>query len=311
MRVFVGGGAGFVGSHMVDRLMADGHEVTVFDNLSSGRMELIEHHLDNKNFHFIKGDLLDLPLVKESIRGHDRVVHLATNTDISKSVNQTDLDLRLGVFTAYNVLEAMRLSDISEIVFFSGSGVYGDEGDYYFPEDFGPLLPRSLYGASKLACEGLISAFCYMFGMKSWIFRPANLVGPRQTHGVIYDFINKLKKNPSELHVLGNGRQSKSYIHIEDVMDAVFFVLKSSDERVSLFNIASEDYIEVRDIARIVVEQMKLDAKITYGQEAGGWVGDVPVYRLDISKIKKLGWKPKYNSRQAVTLATRQLLGLE
>ena len=248
--------------------------------------------------------------LKETIKGHDIIVHFASNPDIAKSMYETDLDLREGTILTYNVLEAMRLNGIKTIFYTSGSGIYGDIGITPVSEDFGPLLPISMYGASKLACEGLISAFCHMFDMRGFIFRLANVVGKRQTHGVGYDFINKLKDNPKELTILGDGTQSKSYIHVTDVINAMFHVYKSSTGRVEVFNIATDDYIDVTTIAEITIEEMGLEkVNLVYTGGDRGWKGDVPKVRFNLDKIHRLGWKAKYSSREAVRKSIREMLG--
>jgi len=212
MKVFVTGGAGFIGSNIVDALMEKGYEVTVYDNLSSGKKDFIRQHFGKDGFKFIEGDLSDIKKLKDVMRGFECVFHFASNPDIARGMVETDLDLKEGTILTYNILEAMRINSVRRILYSSGSGVYGDVGAVATSEDYGPLLPISMYGASKLACEAMISAFSHMFNMQAWIFRFANVVGGRQTHGVCLDFIKKLKKNSKELEILGNGTQSKSYI---------------------------------------------------------------------------------------------------
>jgi UDP-glucose 4-epimerase len=310
MRYFITGGAGFIGSNMTDRLLNyNSNEVTVYDNFCSGQMSYIEHHLQNKSFRLIKGDLLDLPLLKKSIVGHDFVFHFAANPDIAKSMLETDLDLRLGIIATYNVVESMRTAGVKMLAYSSGSGVYGDVGLTQTAENFGPLLPISMYGASKLGAEGVISAFCGMFDLQAWIFRFANVVGPRQTHGVGFDFIRKLKKEPHTLQILGDGSQSKSYIHVTDVIDAMLFVIEKQRRNVNVFNVATDDYITVNEIAEIVTEEMKIsDVKFEHTGGSRGWKGDVPVVRFDIEKIHKLGWVSKHSSKQAIRLSIQSLL---
>jgi len=226
-RYFITGGAGFIGSHLADRLVRVG-EVTVYDNLSSGSLEFISHHLDQRNFNFIQADLLDFSILKQAIAGHDMVFHLAANPEVRAGIEATDLDLNTGIIASYNVLEAMRLNRIKKVVFTSSSTVYGDAGTTPVTEDHGPLLPISLYGASKLGSEGLISAFCHLFNMQGWIFRLANVVGSRLTHGVIFDFISKLKQNPGRLEILGDGSQQKPYLHVDDCISGILFGLEHS-----------------------------------------------------------------------------------
>lgn len=309
MRYFITGGAGFIGSHLTDALIPN-HEVTVFDNLSSGKRAHFAHHLANKNFRFIQGDLKDAGHLAEASRGHDAVFHFASNPDIARGLLETDLDLKEGTLLTYNVLEAMRVNGIKTISYTSGSGIYGDQGSRPVAEDFGPLLPVSLYGANKLASEGLISAFCHMFDMTAYIFRLANVVGARQTHGVTFDFIRKLRENPASLEILGDGTQSKSYIHVEDVIGAMLFVLDHSREVLNVYNVATDDYIDVTAIAHSVVREMGLNnARFVYRGGKRGWKGDVPVVRFDLGKIHALGWTARYTSAEAITKSTRELLG--
>lgn len=307
-KIFITGGAGFVGSNLVSRLIKR-NRVTAYDNLTSGKKDYLKEHLRKPNFQLIIGDLLDFKKLKKVIKGYDLVIHLASNPDIAKSLKDPSLDLNQGIIATFNVLEAMRLNNVRKIIYPSGSGVYGDQGTKYTAEDFGPLLPTSMYGASKLAAEGLISAFCYLYKMQSWIFRPANIVGRNQTHGVAYDFIRKLKKNPKQLEILGDGTQSKSYIYIDDLTDAVFLAVNKSKEKVNLFNLASDGFTTVRTIAKLVVKEMGLkNVRFKYTGGDRGWKGDVPKVRLDIKKIKKLGWKPKLDSNEAVRQSIKDLL---
>lgn len=288
-RIFITGGAGFIGSNLVKKLGKQ-NQITVYDKKNGD-------------------DLLDFAKLKKSIKNHDFVFHLASNPDISKSEKNPRLDLDQGVFATFNVLEAMRCNNIKKIAYTSGSGVYGDQGIKYTKENFGPLLPISMYGASKLACEGLISAFCHMYDMQSWIFRPANIVGRRQTHGVGYDFVKKLRNNPEELTILGDGTQSKSYLYIDDLIDALLLAIKKANNKVNLFNLASDGFTDVKTIAKIVAEEMGLkNVKFKYTGGSKGWKGDVPKVRLDTSKIKNLGWQPKFTSKQAIRKSIKDLL---
>ncbi len=237
------------------------------------------------------------------------VCHFASNPDIARGAVETDLDLKEGALLTYNVLEAMRRTGVGEIIYASGSGVYGDVGDTPTPEDFGPLLPVSMYGAAKLAGEALVSAFGHLFDIKGHIFRFANVVGKRQTHGVGYDFIRKLREDPKRLLILGDGRQSKSYLHVSDAVEAMFFAAANSPERVGIFNVASGDYLDVAAIAQIVIEEMGLSGvSIEYAGGDRGWKGDVPVVRFDLSKIHRLGWKARYGSQEAVRRSVREML---
>ena len=304
---FVTGGAGFIGSHLTDRLVETG-TVTIYDNLSSGRVEFIEHHRGKSNFHFIKGDLLNLDTLKQAVGGHDVVFHLAANPDVRAGSEKTDLDLQQGTVATYNLLEAMRLNKIRKLVFASSGTVYG-EAAAAVSEDAGPLLPISLYGASKLAAEGLISAFCHLFDMQAWIFRFANVVGARSSHGVIFDFINKLKRNPNKLEILGDGTQRKPYLYIDDCIDGMLFALEHCRERVNVLNLGSASSTDVTSIANMLVDAMGLTGvKFSYTGGERGWKGDVPQVRFDITRMKNLGWKPRYSSDEAVAQAVKDVL---
>jgi UDP-glucose 4-epimerase len=308
-RFFVAGGAGFIGSHLVDRLMADGHEVTVYDNLSSGKLEFISQHLGNGRFRFVQADLLDLYTLCREITGHRVVFHLAANPEAREGIQHTDLDLRVGTIATYNVLEAMRRNKVKDIVFASSGTVYGETPVKPIPEDYGPLLPISLYGASKLACEGLISAFCGTFGMRAWVFRFANVGGGRTTHGVIYDFIHKLNRNPKELEILGDGTQEKPYLLVDDCIDGILFAWQHAQEQVNVFNLGCPSSTNVDAIARMLVEEMGLKG-VEFHHTGGdrGWPGDVPQVRYDVTKMTKLGWKARYTSDEAVREAIRRIL---
>lgn len=297
MNCFVTGGAGFVGSHLVDRLMQDGHTVIVYDNLSLGRESFIRHHYGNKDFTFIKGDLLDVELLQSSSCSSDIVFHLAANSDIVKSATHTKIDLEQGTFATYNLLEAMRCNGIKKIAFTSSNVVYGEAKKMPISEDYGPLFPISMYGASKLACEALISAYCHNFGMKAWIYRFANVTGPRVTHGVVLDFYRKLKKNPFELEILGDGKQAKPYIVVQDIVDGMLFGINNSDEGINYFNLGTEGSTSVTLIANEVIKVLGFnDVKLQFTGGDRGWRGDVARVKLDMSKLKELGWKPKYTT---------------
>ena len=308
MRVFVTGGAGFIGSHLVDALMGKGYDVTVYDNLSSGRMDFIEHHIGRKNFSFIEADLLDQKKLRECLEGYDVVFHLAANPDVRLGVEKPDV-AKQDIIATYNLLDVMRLKNVKRIVFSSSSTVYGETPPIPLSEDYGPLLPISVYGAAKLASEGLVSSFCHTFDMQAWIFRFANVVGLRCTHGVIFDFINKLRKNPEELEILGDGRQRKSYLYVSDCVDGMLFGFENAKDQINLFNLGSDGATEVNRIAEMVVDEMKLgDVRFKYTGGKRGWKGDVPRFQFDISKIKKLGWMPRYDSDDAVRMAIKDLL---
>jgi len=309
MRAFVTGGAGFIGSHLVDKLINRGDFVTVFDNLSSGKKQFLENHLKNNNFRFVEADLLDLDSVKKEIKDHDVIFHIAANPFVRLGEKQTRLDLDQGAIATYNILESMRLNHIKKIVFSSSSVVYAETPPIALPETYGPTLPISLYGAGKLAAEGLISAFCGTFGFQAWIYRFANVVGIRGTHGVIVDFIDKLNKNPKELEILGDGKQQKPYLHATEVCDGMLHGLEHSNKQINLFNLGCDSNTTVTKIAEMVIEEMGLkDVEFKYTGGKRGWPGDVPRFQLDATKINKLGWKAKYTSDEAVRKAIREIL---
>jgi len=308
-KIIVTGGAGFIGSHLVDKLIAGGNEVTVIDNLSSGKMEFIEHHDQDPNFKLIKLDMLELETLKIAIKGADMVYHLAANPDVRLGEQNTRVHLEQNIIVTYNLLEAMRMNKLQNIAFTSTSTVYGEASIIPTPENYGPLIPISLYGASKLACEALITSYCHTFDMRSWIFRFANIVGERGTHGIIIDFINKLKANPKALEVLGDGQQRKSYIHVSDCIDGIMFAVNNSKEMANIFNIGSTDTINSTQIGELIVKEMGLrDVKFTYTGGTRGWKGDVPKMLLSIDKLQKLGWNPSHNSKSSVIAATKSTL---
>ena len=300
--ILVTGGAGFIGSHIVDDLLEMRKKVTVFDNLTSGRYEFLKQHLKNPNFKLVQGDLLKEEDLHQAFLGRiDSVIHLAANPDISKGIKDPTLDFEQTIIATFNSLMKMKEKKIKKIIYFSGSVVDGDVGDKFTTENFGPLLPVSMYGASKLSAEALISAFSHLFDIQAWIFRPANIVGDRVTHGVVFDFIKKLKENPLELTILGDGNQSKSYLYIRDVLDAIWIALSKTNEQINIFNIASKSFVTVNEIAKIVIEALKLEnVQIHHTGGKIGWPGDIPVVRIENKKINDLGWQPKFSSFEAV-----------
>jgi UDP-glucose 4-epimerase len=309
MKAFVTGGAGFIGSHLVDSLIRQGHTVTVYDNLSSGNKKFISQHLEQDTCHFIKADILDFKKIEKEIAGHDTVFHLAANPHVRLGEIHTDLDMNQGVVATYNVLEAMRRHAIKKIVFSSSSVVYGETTEPTLPETYGPTLPISMYGAGKLGAEALISAFCGTFDFQAWMYRFANIVGIRGTHGVIVDFIEKLKKTPKELEILGDGKQCKPYLYVSDCVKGILFGFSSAHDRMNLFNLSCDTTTTVTRIAEMVVEEMGLhNVSFKYTGGIRGWKGDVPRFQLDARKINKLGWKASYTSNEAVRKAIRDVL---
>jgi UDP-glucose 4-epimerase len=308
-RALVTGGAGFIGSNLCSELLAQGWRVTALDNFHLGRREFIAPLSRHPAFKFIEADLLDLPRMKRLIRGFDAVFHMAANSDISRGARETMLDLSLGTLTTYNVLEAMRLNGIRDLVFASTSAVYGVATVKPTPEDYGPLLPISLYGASKLAAEGLITAFVHNFGLRAWIYRFANIVGRNGTHGAVFDFITRLRRDPRRLRILGDGRQAKPYLHVSECVGGMIYGYKHAAEDVNYFNLAPRaGATSVRRLARIVVGALGLSrVKFNFTGGAQGWRGDVPQVRLDPSKLSRLGWRARLSSDEAVALAALQL----
>jgi UDP-glucose 4-epimerase len=308
-KMLVTGGAGFIGSFLVDRLIEQGNKITIFDNLSSGKIEFIEKHFDNPDFTLIKGDLLDFQAVERACRDIDFVFHVAANPDVRLGASDTKVHFDQNILASYNLLEAMRKNNVKKIAFTSTSTVYGEAHIIPTPENYGPLIPISLYGASKLACEALITSYSHTFDMQAWIFRFANIVGPRSTHGITVDFIRKLRENPAQLEILGDGKQEKSYLHVLECVEAILFAIEKSKEDVNIFNIGSEDTISATNIGETIVEEMRLsDVRFIYTGGNRGWKGDVPRMRLDIEKLKAMGWKPVYTSERSVKETARALL---
>lgn len=308
--ILVTGGAGFIGSHLVERLLLD-NEVTVLDNFSSGRIEFLEPYRDIPDFHLLTGDLMNPKILDNAVSGKDFIFHLAANPDVKLGSEDTHVHLEQNVLATYNLLEAMRKNDVRQMAFTSTSTVYGEASEVPTPEDYGPLLPISLYGASKLSCEALISSYCHTFQMQSWIYRFANIVGERGTHGVLVDFIRKLRENPGKLEILGSGKQRKSYLEVKDCVCAMIHAVEHSTGEVNVFNIGSEDSVDVTEIADIVVGQMGLDGveyNYTGGIDGRGWRGDVKLMLLSIEKIKMLGWSPELGSARALEVAVKALL---
>jgi UDP-glucose 4-epimerase len=299
------GGAGFIGSHFTDRLLAAPmvEAVTLYDNFSSGREWHYQEHCRDSRFKVVRADVKDVDQLTAAMRGHDTVIHLASNPDIARAATEPDVDFREGTYLTNNVVEAMRRSGTTTILYASGSGVYGDLGEKEADEDYGPLIPISTYGASKLAGEVLISSYCHMFDFTGRVFRFGNVVGPRQTHGVGFDFLRQLLKNPRKLHILGDGTQSKSYIHVREVVEAVLLAARRSTSRFAVYNVATGDYITVKEIAQLAAECAGLDPRQVEFEYTGGnrgWKGDVPIVRLNTDRIRGLGWTCRSGSHEAL-----------
>jgi UDP-glucose 4-epimerase len=310
---FIVGGAGFIGSHFTDRLLADPgtRRVTLYDNFSSGRAWHYEQHVRDRRLRVVRGDVHDFGLLGESMAGHDTVIHLASNPDIARAVREPDVDFREGTELTHLVVEAMRQTGTRSVLYASGSGVYGELGEVEAREGHGPLVPVSTYGASKLAGEGLLAAYAHMFDLRGRAFRFGNVVGRRQTHGVGFDFVRRLLADPTRLRILGDGRQSKSYVHVGDVVGAVLLAHERCASPFEAFNVATGDYVTVKEIADLACECVGLEpGEVRYEFTGGdrGWRGDVPVVRLSIEKIGALGWKPSRGSRAALREAMAAML---
>ena len=299
-KAFITGSAGFIGSNLADRLLKDGFFVTGYDNLSTGQNEFIKKALTYQNFKFLNGDLLDQQKLSNSIKNCDIVFHLAANADIKDGLNHPYKDLEQNTIVTYNVLEAMRTNGIKKIVFSSTGSVYGETTVIPTPEDAPFPIQTSLYAASKLACEGLIAAYCEGFGFQSWIFRFVSILGERYTHGHVFDFYKQLKTDPTQLRVLGNGRQRKSYLYIQDCLDAILVAINKATDKVNIFNLGVDGYCEVNDSIGWICETMGVKPQLDYTGGDRGWIGDNPFIFLDTKKICSLGWAPKSSIREGV-----------
>jgi UDP-glucose 4-epimerase len=301
----VTGGAGFIGSHLVDSLVERGDDVVVIDSLVAGMKETIAGHLGSGKVRLVQKDLL-LNGWQDALKGADRVYHLAADPDVRQSAMTPDPTIRNNIVATYRLLEAMRANNVPELVFTSTSTVYGNAAVIPTPEDYAPLEPVSVYGASKLACEALISAYCHSFEMRSWQFRFANIIGARSGHGVITDFVRKLRENSRELEILGDGKQTKSYLEVHECVQAMHFATTHAKKTVNTYNIGSEDWVDVKTIADIVTESLQLkNVHYRFTGGALGWVGDVPKMQLSIDQLKKIGWKPQKGSRESVRIAVQ------
>lgn len=308
---FVTGGAGFIGANFVRRMLErqPDAQVTVYDNFSTGRRWHLAEWENDDRLRIIEADARDVETLESALAGHDVVYHFAANSDIARAQIEPTIDFVNGTIPTNNVLEAMRKKGVKRIVFTSGSGVYGEVPPVPVPEEYPRMIPVSTYGACKLGCEALIGAYCFMFDMTGTVFRFANVVGPRQTHGVVYDFVRRLAKDPTRLKILGDGTQSKPYIHVEDVLEAFDLLEQRQSSGYEIFNVATDDFLTVREVADIVCERMGATG-VRYEFTGGkrGWKADVPVYRLDAGKIRRLGWRPQRNSREAVAAAADAIL---
>jgi UDP-glucose 4-epimerase len=303
MRILVTGAAGFIASNLIPRLLRDGHEVLGIDNFFLGRRAHVEALSGFPNFTFIEQDLLDLDQVRRILEEArpERVWHLAANSDISFGTLHTDFDLKGGTIVTYNLLEAMRLSGCRELLFSSSGAIYGEPSVHPTSEHYGPLFPISLYAASKLACEGLITAYAHNYDIRSWIFRFGNVIGPNPTHGVIHDFLLRLMEEPHRLKILGDGSQAKPYVHVEDCLDGMMFGQAHARGRMNCFNLAVPDRTSVNQIAAWCLEELGIgQCAFEYTGGSRGWKGDVAFVNLDTTRMTALGWSPRMGSDQAV-----------
>lgn len=308
--ILVTGGAGFIGSHLVDRLLDGNNYVVVIDNLSLGSKRNIAHHFNDSHFIFVEGDILDTPLFDSLFNktSFDTVFHLAANSDIARSHADPTVDLNMTFMTTFRVVDAMRRFNVKRLMFASTSAIYGNALGKEVTEDYGPLLPASHYGACKLASEGIIASFCENYGIQAFMTRFPNVCGERTTHGVLHDFVQKLKRNPDELEVLGNGKQAKPYLYVKDLVDAILFVIEHAHDQINFYNLGVEGNTSVTRIAEMVIHSMGLHARIRYTGGDRGWVGDVPQFRYNLDKIHALGWKASLSSDEAVQKAIDYIL---
>jgi len=298
--IFVTGAAGFVGSNLVDRLLQKGLIVIGYDNFSTGSEKNLEQAKKNPNFTMIRGDTLDLPNMTEAMADCKFVFHLAANADVRFGTQHPGKDLEQNTIATFNVLEAMRASEITNIAFPSTGSVYGEPAIFPTPEDAPFPVQTSLYGASKLAGEGLIEAYCEGYGFRAWIFRFVSIMGERYSHGHVLDFYKKLLADPDKLHVLGNGKQRKSYLYVQDCIDAMFVAIEKAQNKVNIFNLGTDEYICVDDSIRWITDHLKLNPRIVYSGSDRGWIGDNPFIFLDCTSVRALGWEPKVTIRDAV-----------
>lgn len=300
MNYFVTGGGGFIGSNLVDRLLSDGHRVVAYDNCSTGQPEFLAKAMENDRFRLIKGDILDLPSLNSAIQGAEVVFHLAANADVRFGPNHPRKDLDQNTIGTFNVLEAMRLNDTRRIAFSSTGSIYGEPEVFPTPEDAPLPVQTSLYGASKLAGEGLIQAYCSSFGFQACIFRFVSILGERYSHGHVFDFYKQLRAHPDRLDVLGNGKQRKSYLAVEDCIEGMLLVMAKSSSNVSIHNLGTNEYVEVDDSIGWICEYLDVSPQRVYSGGERGWIGDSPFIFLDCSRIRALGWQPRLSIRDGV-----------
>ena len=299
-KVFITGVAGFIGSNLADRLLAEGREVVGYDNFSTGFPENLVLAVTHPEFKLIRGDLLDFPTLTSAMAGCDFVFHLAANADVRFGTEHPRKDLEQNTIATFNVLEAMRANGIKRIAFSSTGSIYGEPNVFPTPEAAPFPVQTSMYGASKLAGEGLIQAYCEGFGFRGWIFRFVSILGERYSHGHVFDFYKRLLEDPGHLHVLGNGRQRKSYLYIQDCVDAMLVAIGKAVEKVNVFNLGTDQYCEVNSSIQWICQYLQVQPELTYAGGERGWIGDSPFILLDCSRIRDLGWKPKLDIKEGV-----------
>jgi len=300
MRAFVTGGAGFIGSNLTDRLLAAGYHVTVYDHFSTGQRAFLGLAAENPQFRLVEGDLLDLPQLTQALEGHDIVFHLAANADVRFGTQHPRKDLDQNTIATFNVLEAMRAGGVKRIAFSSTGSIYGEAEIFPTPETAPFPIQTSLYGASKLAGEGMIAAYCTGFGFQAYIFRFVSILGERYTHGHVFDFYKKLIADPTQIEVLGNGKQRKSYLYVQDCIDAVLHVIEHAQEPVNIYNLGTNEYCMVADSLGWICDYLGVQPERRYTGGERGWIGDSPFIFLDTSKVRALGWQPKLSIRDGV-----------
>ena len=306
-RAFVTGGAGFIGSHIVDRLVSGGAQVTVYDNFCTGQEEFVAHHAGNSNVQVVRADVMDRETLVGAMAGHDIVFHMQANADVRGGMTNTRIDLEQNTICTWNVLEGVRVNGIKRMAFASSATIYGEPSQFPTPEAY-PPLQTSLYGASKYASEGMIQAYSEYFDVTSYIFRFVSWIGARYTHGVVFDFMKKLRDNPKKLTILGNGQQRKSYLDVTDGVKGIFFGVEHGPDRKNVFNLGHRDFMNVLDLARIVCEELELkdvEFETTGGER--GWLGDSPFVHLDTTRLEALGWRPEVSIEQGIRNTVRYL----